>query len=68
MKVAVLTTDSREYYQDYGAPAPYFGAAPEALLQGFALLGNAEIHVISCARALVKSPEKLAPKIGRAHV
>jgi glycosyltransferase involved in cell wall biosynthesis len=63
MKVAILTTDSREHYKDYGATVPSFGAAPEALLQGFANLSGVEVHVISCAKARMSSPEKLAPNI-----
>ena len=63
MKVAFLTTDNREECKDYGAAAPYFGTAPEALLHGFALLPEVEIHVLSCARARMKSPEKLAGNI-----
>jgi hypothetical protein len=63
MKVAFLTTDNREECKDYGAAAPYFGTAPEALLQGFALLPEVEIHVLSCARARMKSPEKLARNV-----
>ena len=64
MKIAILTTDSREHFRDYGNPVPYFGAAPEALLQGFAEIGGAEIHVISCAQQpMVSSPEKLANNI-----
>ncbi len=59
-KVAILTTDSREHYRDYHNPAPYFGMAPEALLQGFAKLPDIEVHVISCLRKPVESPEKLA--------
>ena len=63
MRIAILTTDNREYYKDYANPVPHFGTAPEALLQGFALLPDLEIHVVSCARARLKSPEKLAPNI-----
>ena len=63
MKVAFLTTDNREVDKDYGAAVPYFGTAPEALLQGFASLPEVEIHVLSCARARMKSPYKLAPNI-----
>jgi glycosyltransferase involved in cell wall biosynthesis len=63
MKVAILTTDSREHYKDYGQREPYFGAAPEALLQGFAQLPELEVHVVSCARAKMNSPEKVAPNI-----
>ena len=36
MKVAILTTDSREHYKEYGKREPFFGTAPEALLQGLA--------------------------------
>lgn len=61
MKVALLTTDNREDTRTYDAPAPWFGTAPEALLKGFATLPEVEIHVISCARAHMKSPERLAP-------
>jgi glycosyltransferase involved in cell wall biosynthesis len=63
MKIAVLTADSREHFRDYKNPAPYFGTAPEALLQGFALLPEIEVHVISCVRQPVRSPEKIAPNI-----
>ena len=63
MKLALLATDNREHYKDYANPTPYFGNAPEALLQGFALLPELEVHVVSCARARMASPEKLAPNI-----
>src|SRR5436190_3395719 len=63
MKIAILTTDSREHYKDYANPVPSFGTAPEALLHGFENLPDAEVHVISCARVQMKSPEKLAPNI-----
>jgi glycosyltransferase involved in cell wall biosynthesis len=63
MKVAVLTTDSREHFKDYEKQEPYFGAAPEALMQGFARLPEVEVNVISCARAKMQSAQKLAPNI-----
>jgi glycosyltransferase involved in cell wall biosynthesis len=63
MKIAVLTSDSREHYKDYANPTPAFGAAPEALLQGFAEIGGAEIHVVSCTRQPVNAPEKIAANI-----
>lgn len=63
MKVAVLTTDSREHFKTYGAPAPFFGTAPEALFQGFRSHEEVEIHVISCVQRPVASPEKIAPNI-----
>jgi glycosyltransferase involved in cell wall biosynthesis len=63
MRIALLTTDARTVYKDYSNPAPYFGTAPEALIQGFALTPEAEVHVISCLRRKVESPAKLAPNI-----
>jgi len=63
MKLALLATDNREHYKDYTNPTPFFGNAPEALLQGFALLPELEVHVLSCARARMSSPEKLASNI-----
>lgn len=63
MKIAVLTTDNRAHERDYGAPAPRFGTAPEALLQGFARLPEVEIHVISCTQQAMIAPEKLAQNI-----
>jgi glycosyltransferase involved in cell wall biosynthesis len=63
MKVAIFTTDNREHERNYAHPAPYFGTAPEALLQGFALLPDVEVHVVSCVRQPVASPEKIAPNI-----
>lgn len=63
MKVAVITTDNREHFRDYAKPVPYFGTAPEALLQGFASIPEAEVHVLSCTRRVMKSPDKLAPNV-----
>jgi glycosyltransferase involved in cell wall biosynthesis len=63
MRIALLTTDNREDRKDYGAPVPYFGAAPEALLQGFARTPEVEVHVVSCAQVPMRSPAKLAPNI-----
>ena len=61
MKVAFLTTDNRDQLKDYSATSPSFGPAPEALLEGFALLPDVELHVISCARQNMSSPAKVAP-------
>jgi glycosyltransferase involved in cell wall biosynthesis len=65
MKVAFLTTDSREHFKDYGNPQPYFGTAPEALLEGFKTMPKeVEVHVISCLQKVpISSPEKLADNI-----
>ncbi len=59
----MVTTDSREHYRDYAGAAPHFGPAVQALLEGFPQLPEAEVHVVSCVRRPVKSPEKLAPNI-----
>ena len=63
MKVAILTTDSREHFKEYEKPAPYFGTAPEALLQGLANLAGVEVHVISCMRQPVATPVQLEANI-----
>lgn len=63
MKIALLTTDNREHAGDYHQLKPLFGTAPEALLQGFAAIPEVEIHVVSCVRQPVNSPEKIAPNI-----
>jgi glycosyltransferase involved in cell wall biosynthesis len=63
MRIAILTTDSREHYREYANPIPYFGTAPDALLQGFAQLSDVEVHIVSCVRGEMKSPEKIAPDI-----
>src|SRR5215475_8218997 len=63
LKIALVTTDNREHYKEYAKSVPYFGTAPEALLQGFAQVPEVEVHVVSCARERMQSPEKLADNI-----
>jgi glycosyltransferase involved in cell wall biosynthesis len=64
MKIAFLTTDNREQTSDYGNQHPHFGTAPAALLDGLALFPeDVEVHVISCTRRKMATPEKLAPNI-----
>jgi glycosyltransferase involved in cell wall biosynthesis len=63
MRVAILTTDNREPHKDYANSQPYFGTAPAALLQGLAMIPEIEVHVVSCLRQPVASPEKIAPNI-----
>jgi len=56
IKVALLTTDSREHFKDYANPTPYFGTAPEALIEGFKLLPrDVEVHVVSCLQKMPAS-------------
>ncbi len=63
MRVAILTTDMREAVPGCADPQPRIGLAPSALLQGFALLPEAEIHVVSCLKEPLPSPGKIAPNI-----
>jgi glycosyltransferase involved in cell wall biosynthesis len=59
----MLTSDSRGFFIDPKSSAPEFGTAPEAVLQGFSLLPELEVHVICCSRWKMDSPPKLAPNI-----
>ena len=63
MKIALLTTDDREHFKKYANPIPCFGTAPEALIEGFTALPEAEVHVVSCTQQQVPAPEKLADNI-----
>jgi glycosyltransferase involved in cell wall biosynthesis len=64
MVVVQVTTDNREPFREYHKTIPWFGTAPEALLQGFAQLPDVEVHVLGCTQSrMVSSPEKLAPNI-----
>ena len=74
MKIVQIATDNREASREYTKTAPYFGTAPEALFEGFSMLPEFEVHVISCTQRPMKAPEKLSqntwfhllhvPKIG----
>jgi glycosyltransferase involved in cell wall biosynthesis len=64
MRIVILTSDNRERYKDYTHPTPYFGPAPEALLQGFVSLGkDVEVHVVSCLQRPAPAPEKIADNL-----
>jgi glycosyltransferase involved in cell wall biosynthesis len=63
MRIALLTTDNRENEGRYDLDEPHFGTAPEALILGFRSLPDAEVHVISCLKRKVHSPEKLASNV-----
>lgn len=65
MRVAFLTVDAREGSVLRGSPQPYLGAAPEALLEGFADLSarSVEVHVVSCVKSALPAPCSLAPNI-----
>lgn len=64
MKIALLTTDSREHYKNYTSETPTFGTAPRALLDGFARVPDVEVHVLSCFQQMpISSPDKLVANI-----
>ncbi|MEI7731023.1 MAG: glycosyltransferase family 4 protein [Verrucomicrobiota bacterium] len=63
MRVAILTIDNREMFCEYAKPTPYFGSAVTYLLNGFALIPEAEVHVVSCTKRPMASPAKLAGNI-----
>jgi len=63
LKIAIITTDVREYKRDYTSPTAAFGTAPTGLLEGLVRVREAEVHVLSCARQPMKSQEKLADNI-----
>lgn len=63
LRVVQLTTDNREQHKRYELTQPYFGTAPEALLQGFAQCDDVQVDVISCVRQPMASPTHLAPNI-----
>lgn len=65
MRVAFLTVDARAGSVLGDSPQPYLGAAPEALLQGFAQLpaSSVEVHVVSCVKTSLPAPHSLAPNV-----
>jgi glycosyltransferase involved in cell wall biosynthesis len=64
MRIALITTDNREPLREYDKAIPWFGTAPEALLQGMAQMPDIEVHVLGCTqRPMVSSPQKLAQNI-----
>lgn len=62
-RIALITTDNREAFREYARPEPFFGTAPTALLEGFAQLPEAEVHVVSCTQQPVAAPARLAANI-----
>jgi len=62
LRVAMLVVDDRH---DPRVGSPSLGAAPTALLEGFAELGpkEIEVHVVSCLKQPDIPPSQLAPNI-----
>lgn len=64
LDIAFLTTDGREILKWYDSPKPELGAAPAALLEGFAALpGEVKVHVVSCLQKPVPFTKKIADNI-----
>jgi glycosyltransferase involved in cell wall biosynthesis len=63
MKIVLLTGDDREPRKRYDLNHPIIPTPQEALLQGIAGLPGIEMHLVSCIRQPVRSPEKLADNI-----
>jgi glycosyltransferase involved in cell wall biosynthesis len=65
IRLALLSSDSREVTRDYGSSIPAFGTAPEALIEGFSLLPDeVEVHIVSCLQKKpAPSPSRLGPNI-----
>lgn len=59
MRIVQFTTDNREPHKQYSNPEPWFGMAPDALLQGFSTFRDMEFHVISCVRQPVATPPRI---------
>jgi len=63
LRVAICTTDNRENTRLYSVGRPYFGTAPEALLDGMTGLDGLEVHVLSCTQQPVAAPTILGKNI-----
>jgi len=63
LRIVQLTTDGRQLLNDFSSPKPALGTAPQALMQGFAVLPEVEVHVVSCLQQSVHSPAKLAENV-----
>jgi glycosyltransferase involved in cell wall biosynthesis len=63
MRIAIITTDNRDYRGERESPCPCFGSAPAALLEGFSHCGEVEVHVISCSHQPIPAPPKLADNV-----
>jgi glycosyltransferase involved in cell wall biosynthesis len=66
MRVAIVTTDNREFFKKYELAEPWISPPIAALLEGFQSAENAadvQVHILSCTRRRMRSPERLAPNI-----
>ena len=63
MKIAMIIPDNRDEFRKFDDPAPYFGPAPAALLEGLAEKKDCEVHIVSCVHRTMTAPEKIAGNI-----
>src|SRR5215475_15882714 len=63
LKIAFLTTENRDHFRRSTESIPVFGPAPDALLRGFALLPDVEVHIVTCARVPLQPPPGLASNV-----
>lgn len=63
IRVAIVTTDNRDHFRQFHEIVPYFGTAPQALLEGFDGMDNVEVHVISCLHQAMTSSRMLGRNI-----
>ena len=60
----MVIPDNRDERRTYTGPAPLFGPAPAAVLEGLAAFPReVEVHVLSCLREPAPAPRKLAENI-----
>ncbi|MBL6765995.1 MAG: glycosyltransferase family 4 protein, partial [Verrucomicrobiae bacterium] len=62
MIIAQITTDNREAYERYDRLVPEFGTAPTALFAGLSDRKDVELHILSCSKRAMSSPEKLGER------
>ena len=63
LKIALVVPDDRDEFARHAESAPLFGPAPTALLAGFAMLPECEIHLVCCVKRPMAAPEKIAANI-----
>jgi len=60
LRLALIVADERESLSQYELPDPHFGFAPSTLLAGLQQRPDVEVHIVTCVRRRVRSPERLA--------
>jgi len=63
LRIAFITTDNRQPFKQYADPVPWFGPAPEAVLEGMTRVPELEVHIVSCIQQPVQAPKKLADNL-----